>query len=554
MPDKREPSMDFGPTTQQFDSVTPSDALPAGTRLGGYQIIDVLGRGGFGIVYLALDSSLQRQVAIKEYFPAELAMRCNDGQVWVKPGADTAAYGSGMKAFLDEAKMLARFDHPSLARVHSFWEENRSAYMAMPYYEGRSLAEVLAAMPRPPDEAWLRTLLSPLLNALSTLHNEHCLHLDISPDNIILLADNRPVLLDFGVASRMATDKTLPLTALLNPAYAPIEQYSESASLQQGPWSDLYALASVLHFAIAGAPPARATVRAVDDPQRPMAETVAERARQFPGLAYSASFLAAIDKALAVRPRDRPRSTAEFQALLDRSALQGASQPAQQQPSPQPKPVAPPPPNVPGTAAPGAADWLAAEPMDAPRRPARRRATAWIASLAVLGFAAAGWMWLQRQPSFADITAADLPPSVVASLPTLPADAASAAAPPSSAVQVDTDAPSDTSADPAVVQAVPATSTTSASGIGTAVTTAASVPPPASAQAPSESPQALANTARDKPAPSSTPAAPPEPATPRLACGNRSNFALVYCMQQQCKRTKFSTHAECVEFERRGEL
>ncbi|HEY0818837.1 MAG TPA: protein kinase, partial [Rhizobacter sp.] len=443
------------------------DTLPAGTRLGGYQLIQVLGRGGFGIVYLALDSSLQRQVAIKEYFPAELAMRCDDGQVWVRPGADPASYSAGMKAFLNEAKMLARFDHPSLARVHSFWEENRSAYMVMPYYEGRTLAKVLAEMEAPPDEAWLRALLAPLLSALSTLHNAHCLHLDISPDNILVLADGRPVLLDFGVASRLATDKTMPLTALLNPAYAPIEQYSESATLQQGAWSDIYALAGVLHFAIAGVPPARATVRAVDDPQRPLAETVAARAQQFPGLSYSESFLAAIDKALAVRPRDRPRGAAEFQVLLDHL--------------PPPAPAAGPAPapafndfmfaNGSGARAPSpshaaAQDSIfAAEPMDAPRRPARSRTPAWVVGLAVIGVAAAGWTWLQRQPSFATITVADLPPAIVANIPQPAAQDAGAPTAPT--------APTSTNATPAEPAPLP-TEPTAAGPASTAAVTAAS--------------------------------------------------------------------------------
>jgi serine/threonine protein kinase len=630
---KTDPSMDFGPTTQQFDPVYTRDALPAGTRLGGYQLIEVLGRGGFGIVYLALDASLQRQVAIKEYFPAELALRCDDGQVWVKPGADVTAYSSGMKAFLNEAKMLARFDHPSLARVLTFWEENRSAYMVMPYYEGRTLAEVLAEMSTPPDEAWLRALLSPLLSALSTLHNAHCLHLDISPENIIVLADGRPVLLDFGVASRLATDKTMPLTALLNPAYAPIEQYSESANLQQGAWSDVYALAGVLHFAIAGVPPARATVRAVDDPQRPLAETVAARAQQFPGLSYSPSFLAAIDKALAFKPRDRPRGAAEFQMLLDRPL---------QDPSPSPEPNTgpasefPPPgssyfsdsihapwPSPPPAAAADA--WLAAEPMDAPPRPTRSRAPMWIASVAALGLGIAAWAWLQRQPSWASITVADLPPAVVANIPKAPTEAASGVAlqtepsgagPAGAAAPVPAPAPAPAPAPsasaPAVVATAPVTapatveptpepeSSAAAPAPAPAASAAPQAAPPAAAKpaappkarvvakaapaprattpaqtpspaAPDDSAPAKAEdddptkptrtaeaanaAARKQPAAKSTASAlPPEPATPRAACGGRSNFALVYCMQQQCKRWKFNTHPQCLEAERRGEL
>lgn len=629
---KKSPSMDFGPTTQQFDSVYSHDALPAGTRLGGYQIIEVLGRGGFGIVYLALDSSLQRQVAIKEYLPADLAMRCEDGQVWVRPGADPGAYAAGMTAFLSEAKMLARFDHPSLARVHTFWEENRSAYMVMPYYEGRTLAALLAEMKAPPDEAWLRSLLTPLLSALSTLHNAQCLHLDISPDNIIVLKDGRPVLLDFGVASRVATDKTMPLTALLNPAYAPIEQYSETATLPQGPWSDLYALASVLHFAIAGRPPARATVRAIEDPQRPLAETVAARAEQFPGLSYSESFLAAIDKALAVKPRERARSAAEFQMLLDNMpppALRTAPEP-QAFASPlgniASPPVSPNSGGEPRMAPPTFAEppreaWFAAEPSDAPPKPARSRAPLLIATVAAVGLSAVGgWAWLQRQPSLAQITAADLPPAVVARIPKAASAAASGNAVPAPAAPEQQVAAQQAPTAPAPVQAASVPPPTARAGNATANNAPAapvSTPPtpvqpstaPVTAQAPpnnalpptsagsapapgatTPAPQAPTQTAAASPsaeqpsapeaddaqdaakaapapaparakkpvkAAAPAPAAPPTPAepnNPRAVCGSRSNFALVYCMQQQCKRWKFTNHPQCIDMERRGEL
>ncbi|MBC7991907.1 MAG: protein kinase, partial [Rhizobacter sp.] len=407
MPASESPQ-DFGPSTQQFDAAMARDALPAGTRLGGYQIIDVLGRGSFGIVYLALDSSLQRQVAIKEYLPTEFAMRCEDQQVWVQPGVDVNVYAEGKAAFLNEAKLLARFDHPSLARVHSFWEENRTAYMVMSYYDGATLAATLSAMPRPPDEAWLRALLTPLLGALSMLHAAECLHLDISPENIMVLGDGRPVLLDLGVANRLATDKTLRLTALLNPAYAPIEQYSESASLPQGPWTDLYALAGVLHFAITGRPPARATVRAVEDPQHPLAETVLALKEQFPGLSYSASFLAGIDLALSVKPRDRPRDVADFQKALDRT----------------PPPVGPAAAHAPAPASgrrtepafmatsSAQAVFSSTSPGDT-TEPERSSLSLWLAGLFVVALMAMGvWLWTQWQPQSTLVTSVQLPPPV----------------------------------------------------------------------------------------------------------------------------------------------
>ncbi|MBC7992890.1 MAG: serine/threonine protein kinase [Rhizobacter sp.] len=526
MPDNPS-SRDFGPSTQQFDPALTRDALPTGTRLGGYQIVELLGRGGFGIVYLALDSSLQRQVAIKEYFPAELATRRDDHQISVRTGADANAYASGKAAFLNEAKMLARFDHPSLARVHSFWEENRSAYMVMPYYEGHSLAATLAAMSGPPDEAWLRALLTPLLSALSTLHASQCMHLDISPENIMVLGDGRPVLIDFGVANRWATDKTLPLTALLNPAYAPIEQYNVSEAMPQGPWTDLYALAGVLHFAITGQPPARATVRAVDDPQRPLAEIVRTLNKGLPHLSYSGPFLAAIDKALSVRPRDRPRDVVDFQQWLDRA------------------------PAAPAAPAPSA-QGKRREPVFAPstqgeesftREPSRGNLPLWIAGLSALALGFAGfWTWQQMQVG----------PTVVYAPPAASTQAAPLAAP--AALPVEAPAPVASAVAVAASEPVPATVVAPAPAIAPAP--ALAPPPPSAPPAPAVAAVIAALDPRV-----AEPEPPPKPsrkaeeaATPRAACGTRANFSLLYCMQTQCKKPSFVQHPQCVDLRRRGEV
>ncbi len=547
--------MDFGPTTQQLDETLTRDALPSGTRLGGYQIIDVVGRGGFGIVYLALDSSLQRQVAIKEYFPTDMAMRCDDQQIWVKPGADAGAYASGKTGFLNEAKLLARFDHPALCRVHSFWEENRTAYMVMPYYDGHSLTSTLKAMPRPPDEDWLRALLTPLLSALGALHTAQFLHLDVSPDNILVLSDGRPMLLDFGVANRLVSDKTLPLTALLNPAYAPIEQYGESATLPQGPWTDIYALASVLHFAITGRPPARATVRAIEDPQRPLAETVRALNQRFPGLHYSESFLAGIDKALSVKPRERPRDVADFQQWLDHpplaadpfantapDALQATSSGTRSEPVFE----APPP----------REEWISADPLTRASGPTRRRASLWVAGLFTLALAAvAGWAWMQRQPAQAYITSADLPANTAIAPAVSASNAAEAPAAPASAEAAAVVAPPEPTASAAETPASAAVAAAPAASLPVepAPLPVAEAPKPAAEPAPAPAPsKKAAKTAAA--APERTADAAPEPNNPRAMCGTRANFSLVYCMQTQCNRPKFAQHAQCVDMRRRGEI
>ena len=248
-----------------------ASALPPGTRLGEFELLSIIGVGGFGIVYLAFDHALEREVAVKEYMPAALAGRTETMHVSLRSKSDAETFALGLRSFVNEARLLARFDHPSLLKVHRFWEANGTAYMAMPVMRGRTVKEVRQDMAMPPDEAWLRALLEPLLGAIDRLHSEGVYHRDIAPDNIQVEPDGHPVLLDFGAARRVISDKTQTLTAILKPAYAPIEQYAEAGSVKQGPWTDLYALGATLHSLLLGRPPAPATARAVHDDATPLA-------------------------------------------------------------------------------------------------------------------------------------------------------------------------------------------------------------------------------------------------------------------------------------------
>lgn len=293
-----------GPSAPSGDGI----ALPAGATLAEFEILRVLGKGGFGIVYLAFDRSLRRQVAIKEYLPTSFAMRKGGQTVVVRSAEHQATFESGLKSFIDEARLLAQFDHPSLVKVHRFWEANGTAYMAMPYYQGSTLQEILKADPKYATEARLKALLTPLLDAVGLLHAQHCYHRDVSPDNIIIQPDGTPVLLDFGAARRIIGDMTHALTVMLKPGYAPIEQYAEEGGLEQGPWTDVYAFAAVLFRAISGERPPPGVGRAYRDTLVPLHQ------RSPPG--YSQQFLRGIDRALAVRPEDRPQSVAELRDAL----------------------------------------------------------------------------------------------------------------------------------------------------------------------------------------------------------------------------------------------
>lgn len=289
------------------------NVLPIGTRIGEFEIIGVIGVGGFGIAYLAHDQSLQRTVALKEYMPAAFAMRTDQVTVCVSSDEYMETFAAGLKSFVNEAHLLAQFDHPSLVKVYRFWEANGTAYMVMPFYEGPTLKARLAQMPEPPDEAWLKEFLRQIFFALEIIHAKQCFHRDIAPDNILMLQGDRPVLLDFGAARRVIEGREQALTVILKAGYAPIEQYGNDDEMSQGPWTDLYALASVVYFTIVGKVPPQAVQRVIGvDPYKPLVEQAKGR--------YSERFLSAIDAAMALRPKDRPQSVAHFRELLDLEA------------------------------------------------------------------------------------------------------------------------------------------------------------------------------------------------------------------------------------------
>jgi non-specific serine/threonine protein kinase len=283
-------------------------ALPKGTRLQEFQVVEVIGEGGFGIVYLADDMQLHRAVAVKEYMPASLASRGDGETVVVRSEQNLATFQAGMRSFIAEARMLAQFKHPALVEVLRFWEQHGTAYMAMPYYKGRTLRQVLHDDAHLVDERWLKTVFAPVMDALELMHAQNVYHRDVAPDNILILGNGAPVLLDLGAARRIIGDLTQAVTVVLKPGYAPVEQYADDGSATQGPWTDVYAIGAVLYFAITGRPPVASVSRIMKDTLKPLDSAA------YPG--YSDDFLAGIGKALAVKPEDRPRSIAELREVL----------------------------------------------------------------------------------------------------------------------------------------------------------------------------------------------------------------------------------------------
>ena len=445
-----------------------AQSLPVGHRLGELQIERVLGEGGFGIVYLALDTQLGRQVALKEYMPGSMAGRAQDLSVALRSEHDRPTFGLGLRSFVNEAKLLAQLDHPALVKVHRFWEERGTAYMVMPYYQGQTLRQWLRARPDGTDEAWLRALLEPLLDVLAYLHSQNIYHRDVSPENILLLPEGRPVLLDFGAARLIVGDATQNLTAILKPGYAPVEQYAESAATKQGAWTDLYALGAVLYFAVAGKAPTASVARLVND-DLPRAVQVGQGR-------YSRGLLEWIDACLAVRPEQRPPDVAAARRLL-RQLSQGGNRPEIVKTPPTERPDAVPP------AVPSAAVGTAA-----PLRPPTRWGWAVVAfTLAVGVMLAAQFSGRLNAPQQGGMAEPRLgvsaPPAVPA--PTTAAPAPAAAAAPTPAVVPPQAAPMSATLDRPLLPAEAAVVAASAP-----VSAQAQAPVPAPAKAPAGPPTA----------------------------------------------------------------
>ena len=289
-------------------TLTASSAMPSGTRLGEFEITGVIGEGGFGIVYSARDSSLDRIVAIKEYLPSAFASRTTAGTVQVRSQEHSKTFDAGLSSFINEARMLAKFSHPGLVEVFRFWEGNGTAYMAMRYYRGVTLREMLRTNPQIVTEQWLCETLDPILLALQELHNEKCYHRDIAPDNILVLPNGRSVLMDFGAARRIIGGMTRALTTVLKPGYAPIEQYSDDGSMAQGAWTDIYAVGGLLYHAMTGKVPVQAISRMMNDPLKPVGAAARSE--------FSPNLCAVVMKSLAVMPENRYQSVDELRAAL----------------------------------------------------------------------------------------------------------------------------------------------------------------------------------------------------------------------------------------------
>ena len=356
--------------------------LHPGQAVGRYRIVDVLGQGGFGITYRALDSELGREVAIKEYLPAALAVRLDGTTVVPRSTGAAEDYAWGRDRFIAEGRTLAALHRvPGIVLVHDFLETNGTAYLVMELLGGQTLqARVEGSGPL--DAASLEALLRPLLDGLEKVHEAGFLHRDIKPANILLDDQGRPTLIDFGASRAAVAGRSQAMTAVFTPGYAAVEQFTAA---RQGPWTDIYGLAATLHFAVTGQPPANAVDRVLEDTYVPLADGRRP---------FAQNLLAAIDAGLAVRAADRPQSIADWRALL--------SQPLPARSDAQATVV-----------------MKRARADAAPSPQARRKpAVLALAAVALAGVAAGGWFLLGARPTTTQPAA-----------PTVVANAAAPAAP-----------------------------------------------------------------------------------------------------------------------------
>jgi len=284
--------------------------LPAGTRLRGYELTSVLGHGAFGITYRAVDSTLHREVAIKEYLPATLALR--DGRTTVQPWSPdhVQQFAWGRDRFLEEARTLARLERaPGIVRVYDFLEDNGTAYMVMALIEGETLARRLAREQRLTPGA-VDHLLYPLLDGLEEFHAATFLHRDIKPANIMVDANGQPTLIDFGASRAAMAERSTTMTAIFTPGYAAAEQFVAASKL--GPATDIYGLSATLYHAISGRIPPSAIQRVMKDDYEPLETLQAE--------GFVPALLRGIDCGLALHAADRPQSIADWRTMLKHAA------------------------------------------------------------------------------------------------------------------------------------------------------------------------------------------------------------------------------------------
>ena len=328
----------------------PYDALPPGYCLGPYEILRVLGRGGFGLTYQARRSGVAGDmVAIKELYVTGLVCRASYMAIVALPGSSQTEITETTEMFLREARLICTLDHPHIVRGVDAFQANGTGYLVMRYVTGRNLRDSLRDPTgfRPSPNS-LPDLLHPLLDALHTLHSNELLHCDIKPDNLFLGVGFEPILIDLGSARWHKPGVGGEDSSTYSQYFSAIEQISERFG-PIGPWTDIYQLSAVMYRCVTGGKLPDAVDRAAiaSDPYLPLAEIPEVL------LAYPRPLIDAIDHGLSFHPKHRPSSVAEWRLAFE-SVL---PRPAPRKPQSSPAPPQPPPgPQAPHVSAPEPSD------------------------------------------------------------------------------------------------------------------------------------------------------------------------------------------------------
>lgn len=224
-----------------------------------------IGSGGFGIVYKAFDTTLDRVVAVKEFYVGRLITRAAGTKNVILPAKEIgkAEFNYRKARFLAEARNMAKFSsHKSIVNVFEYFEENNTAYIVMEMLDGISLSDYLKINGGKLDIDEAVTVTARVGEALDSLHKEKIIHCDIAPDNIFICPGEVIKVLDLG-AARLADAEEKVVDIVLKPGYSPPEQYEQTKNL--GPWTDIYALGATLYIMLTGVKPDESTNRKIND-------------------------------------------------------------------------------------------------------------------------------------------------------------------------------------------------------------------------------------------------------------------------------------------------
>ena len=518
---------------------TPERALPAGTRLGEYDIEGVIAHSSVALVYRAYDRVLKLHVAIKEFLPDALVLRSDEMRVVLREREQAQCFERGRQAFVHEARTLAQCEHPSLLRVLRILQHHGTVCRVMRCCEGPTLGNHRRALSGPPDATALRGWLDGVLGALAELHARGVVHGAVSPGKILMVAGRGPVLMSSdAVRAALISGSTRSMMASLEPGFMPIEQREPSADRPLGPWTDLYALAATLHFFVGGQMP---NTTPADSPQGFEPLGVLWQ-RLHGGQAAAPAWLSVLDACLDDAAQRRPQSVAQLRALLETQDAASRLLP----------PEVPSPWATMGDASAGherfpmvavaasqVADLQQTLPFvaarahqitaaaSAPAMPARsgaarsrrRRWATGAALMVTLTVSVAAGEWMRHRQG-------DGP----------------AAAPQAAAVGMDAPSPSHAST-PVDVEspglAPPGAGRPDVIAGVAAVAETASIPSPVLAPpTPTPTAQVIARA----------------PGSPRDACVGRERYALLQCMEAQCAKKAWSKHDQCVRLRKERKL